>query len=170
MRRLAPLPLLVLALVLPGCAGDDAVTPPPAAAAEKTPKPVKVMPYKRFVKRVNAICAGMQKPVRAIVQPPAITGDVAHNRRVFGAWFGRWHKVFRQADRRMGRLGMPSRQRLRWRRAKAKMHAIVGHMDTVRAAVWAGSLNMLILSARQLERSADSAVRRFRRFGATRCD
>jgi hypothetical protein len=157
-------------VALPGCAGDDAVAPPPAAAAATAkPEPVKVVAKQRFVRRVNRICARIETPVRAIGAPPALGGDVARNRRVVGEWFGRFHGVMRTARRRMARLGAPSRDRARWVRAYSKFHAVERHLDTMRAAAWSGSVDMLLLSARQLQRSAESADRRMRRFGATGC-
>jgi hypothetical protein len=167
-RRLAPL-LLLLAVALAGCAGDDPVAPPPAAAAAVKPKPVEIVPKQRFVRSVNAICRRMETPVRTIGAPPTMSADVAQNRRVVGDWFGRFHRVMRTARRRMARLGTPSHDRARWRRAYAKFHAVERHIDTMRAAAWSGSVDMLLLSVRQLGRSAESADRRLRRFGARDC-
>jgi hypothetical protein len=165
------LPLLLVAIAVGGCGSSslDAVTPAPAgsAVAAAKPKHVRTLPKKVFLRRVNAICRRLEKVDVGAV--PTITGDVGRNRRVFGAWFGRVHKVVRSTRRRLVRLGRPSRDRARWRRVMTKLRAIEDHIDTMRASTWAGSVNMLLLSARELESSDKSADRRLRRFGAKRC-
>jgi len=49
------------------------------------------------------------------------------------------------------------------------VHAMAGHMDTMRAAAWSGSAQMLVLSMRQMDATVASANRRFARFGARDC-
>ena len=137
--------------------------PPPAPKA----KAVRIVSKAKFVRRVNAICARLEHG--GIGNVPTITSDVGRNRVVFGAWFGRAHREVRHARRDMVRLGVPSRDRARWTRVMSKLRAIEGHLDTMRASSWAGSVNMLRLSARELVAAGKSADRRFRLFGAKRC-
>jgi hypothetical protein len=168
-RLLPALTLILAAVAIAGCgssSSDDVATaaaPAPAAKAEH----VRTLPKKVFVRRVNAICKGLEKV--DIGGFPAITADVSSNRLAIGAWFGRAHKAVRSARRRLVHLGRPRRDRARWVRVMSKMKAIEGHMDTLRAASWSGSVAMLRLSARELLASAKSVDRRFRRFGARRC-
>jgi hypothetical protein len=161
-------PLVLVALFVAGCGGSKPVAAPLPAAPKA--KHVRIVAKKKFVRRVNGICASMERPVGAILASmPTATSDVGRNRRVFGDWFGRAHRVFRHARRRMVRLGLPSRDRQRWDRVMSKWQAVEGHLDTMRAAAWAGSVPMLRLDARELMASGDSLDRRFRRFGAKRC-
>jgi len=160
-------PLVLVAVIVAGC-GSSAPAPVAAPLAPKA-KPVRIVAKKKFVHRVNAICARLDGPQGAIGDVPTMTSDIGQNRAVFGAYIGRAHRVIRTTRREMVRLGQPSRERARWARAMSKLQAIESHLDTLRAAVWAGSVNMVVLSARELEKSAHSADRRFRRFGATRC-
>ena len=163
------LPLLLAALLVAGCGSSatDAVTPAAPAVAAAKPKKVRTLPKKVFVHRVDSICRGVDMAV--VYDMPTVTGDVARNRRVFGAYFGRTHSEVRRLRRKLVRLGQPSRDRARWRRALAKVKAMESHIDTLRAAAWSGSVNMLVLSARELRHTSASATRRFERFGAKRC-
>lgn len=163
------LPLLLVATCVAGCGSSDAVTPaaPAAAAAAAAPKHVRTLPKKVFVRRANRICRRLENV--DVGSFPAMTSDVTRNRRAIGSWFSRVHSEMRRARRQLVRLGQPSRDRARWRRAMAKITAIEHHMDTMRAAAWSGSVNMYVLSGRELIRSSASADRRLKRFGATAC-
>jgi hypothetical protein len=160
-------PLVLVALVVAGCGASKPVVAPLPAPPKA--KPVRIVAKTKFVRRVNAICARLDGPKGAVGDVPTMTSDVIHNRVVFGAYIGRAHRVIRTARREMVRLGQPSRDRARWARAMSKLTAIENHLDVLRAAVWAGSVDMVVLSARELKGSAKSADRRFRRFGAGRC-
>jgi hypothetical protein len=167
--RLLPLLIAIAAVAVAGCGSSatSAVAPAAPAAAAATPKKVRTLPKKVFVRRANRICRRLEKmDVGAL---PAISSDVARNRRVVGAWFGRVHAQLRRGRRQLVRLGQPSRDRARWRRAMAKITAVEQHVDTMRAAAWSGSVTMLRLSARELLRSNESANRRLKRFGADDC-
>jgi len=161
--------VLFAAVALGGC-GTAATPAPPAAPPTAGPAlrtHVRVLPKKVFARRVNRICK--QLNVQRIGNLPALTDDVATNRRIVGAWVGRYHRLFRLARRRMTRLGRPSRELARWRRAMNKLRAVENHVDELRASVWAGSGDMLELSRREIVSSAKSASRRFSRFGANAC-
>jgi hypothetical protein len=158
-------PVLLAAVALVGCG---------SAAAPPAPKPIlprqahiRVVPKSTFVHRVNRICGHLDRV--DIGAAPTPTSDIYRNRRVFGTWFGRAHKAIRHARGRLTQLGEPSHDRARWQRVMNKLRAIESHVDTMRAAAWSGSMNMLVLSARELQSSAKSIDRRFRRFGAGRC-
>jgi hypothetical protein len=128
---------------------------------------IRVVSKATFVHRVNRICGHLAQV--DIGAAPTPTADVYRNRRVFGAWFGRAHRAVRHARGRLTRLGEPTRDRARWQRVMNKLRAIEAHIDTMRAAAWSGSVNILLLDARELKGSAKSIDRRFRRFGAERC-
>ena len=168
MRRC--LGVLFAAVALGGC-GTAATPAPPAATPVAAVKHqhVRVLPKKVFARRVNRICKQLNAPMRRIGNLPALTDDVATNRRIVGAWVGHYHRLFRLARRRMTRLGRPSRELARWRRAMNKLRAVESHVDELRASVWAGSGDMLELSRREIVSSAKSASRRFSRFGAKAC-
>ena len=167
MRRVFP--VLLAALALGGCGTAATSAPPvgPLGVTAQKPRHVHVLPKKVFTRRANRICAELERT--DIGSPPAVTGDVGRNRQTFGAWFGHVHTVVRRARRHLVRLGRPSRDRARWTRVMSKLTAIESHLDTMRASAWSGSVDMLVLSARELKTSARSLDRRFRRFGATRC-
>jgi len=83
---------------------------------------------------------------------------------MFGAWFGRVHRIVRRARQRFVELGRPTRDGERWERVINKVRAEESHLDTMRAAAWSGSSDMLMLSARQLQSTSKSLDRRFRRY------
>ena len=169
MTRVCVLMLLLASVALAGCGSSKPTVAPPAvaAAAPVEHTPARVLRKRTFLRRVNRICA--RTDGSGIGQVPAVTTSVAHNRVIFGAYFGRVHRVIRRVRRRLVRVGVPKRDRARWTRAMSKLLAAERHLDTMRAAAWSGSVPMLRLSARELQRTAKSAERRFRLFGATRC-
>jgi hypothetical protein len=159
------LPVLLL-VALAGC-GSAAVPPAPKPVVPEEAH-IRVVPKRTFVRRVNRICDDVGKV--NIGPVPTLTSDVYRNRRVFGAWFGRVHTAVRRARQRFVSLGTPARDHARWARVISKIRAEESHLDTLRAATWSGSLDMLLLSARELRQADRSLSRRLRRFGVTHCE
>jgi hypothetical protein len=159
------LPVLLTAVALGGC-GSAAAPPPPTPVLPRQAH-IRVVTKTTFVHRVNRICDDMD--AIDIGTPPSISTDVVANRRSFGAWYGRLHKVIRRYRQRFVELGQPTRDRARWERVITKIRAAESHLDTMRAAAWSGSVDMFVLSAHQLVHTGKSLDRRLRRFGAKRC-
>jgi hypothetical protein len=159
------LPVLLAAVALGGC-GSAAAPPPPKPILPRQAH-IRVVTKKTFVRRVNRICDDLDQ--LNIGAAPAISSDVLVNRRNFGGWFGRVHRIVRRARQRFVELGQPTHDRARWERVVNKVRAEESHLDTMRAAAWSGSADMLLLSAHQLQSTSKSLDRRFRRFGAKHC-
>ena len=176
MRR-APLLLLVLAaLPLAGCGGGSGASQQAAAPASLSvrqlpSRPAPIVPEKRLVKKAERLCRRYDDQ-RFLAQAPKYdpSSPLASLQRATA--FARAYVVgARRGYRKFHALGIPRRglARRRWIGFLSQYRATIDHLDELQAGVEVLDISYARQSLRQLQKAADSAVRRGRKLGLHAC-